>query len=169
MIHHFIPRSAMAWVLVCGIPLSACQGGLFGHLGYLESAEGLAREERYEDAIEVYRRHIDHRLAVRDRPDWENPYLYYLTIGDLELKMGDPTRALESYEAAEREQVDQNLVADRYRLVARYYEEQNNREEAIRVLTRYRDRDPLLFDGMMDRISKDMIREEEATGSESED
>lgn len=130
--------------------------------GTLREAEELATEERWDESIAAYEEHIQARLGVSDRPDWENPYFYLLTIGDVELKRGDPTKALQKYEEAEKHGVASSLVSDRYRAVATWYEEHGNLDEAIKVLTTYRERDSLIFDAMLDRIAR-TLTEREAT------
>jgi tetratricopeptide (TPR) repeat protein len=128
----------------------------------LREADEFARQGRWDDAIEAYREHIDDRLAVSDRPEWENPYFYLLTIGDVELGRGEPTKALQNYEEAEKQGVAPSLVSDRYRAVAAWYEEHGKLEDALKVLTTYRERDSLLFDAMLDRIARTLTDQEAA-------
>lgn len=120
--------------------LSGCQPIFFtiglGSATHLERAEALSSDGRYEEAIEEYRMHIDHRLALENRPDWENPYLYYLIIGDLELNRGRPEEALRAYEAAESRGVDAPLVSDRYRYAASWFERRGELERALEKIGR---------------------------------
>jgi tetratricopeptide (TPR) repeat protein len=104
----------------------------------------------------MYREHISNRLEVADRPEWENPYFYLLNVGDIELKRGDVDKALAAYEEAERQRVDLPLVADRYRAVAVWYEEHGQLQKALEVLTKYREKDPLIFDSMLDRVAREL-------------
>ncbi len=97
-----------------------------------------------------------------DRPAWENPYFYMLSIGDLQLRMGQPDQALTSFKTAEEHHVDASLISDRYRSIAIWYEEHGQFEKALSVLTGYRDRDSLLFDAMLDRIARRMTAQEAA-------
>jgi tetratricopeptide (TPR) repeat protein len=147
--------------------LANCQGfHLFTSANSaLEEAENTAREGNTKEAILLYQQHLEKRLAVKDRPDWENPYLYLLTIGDLELQQGNVDAALEYYQQAETKQVSKELISDRYRGVALKYESTNQLEQACTILKKYRDRDPLLFDGMLDRISKEIVTREELAHS----
>lgn len=149
-------------VLVC-LSAVACRSLFSRPRDYAERAEELVREEKYDEAIEAYRKHMNARLNVKDRPDWENPYLYLLTIGDAQLAQGKVDDALASYALAEKNQVGNGLVSDRFRNVAIYYEEHDRLQDAINVLQTYRDRDPLIFDGMLDRLSRKLVREEEAS------
>src|SRR5690606_31946453 len=131
----------------------------------LEAAEHFSREEKYDDAIAAYRKHMRYRLSLMDRPDWENPYLYLLMIGDLQLNQDKPDEALASYELAEKNKVDAALVSDRYRYLASWYEKQGRLDTAIEILTKYRDRDELLFDVMRDRIAKTLVENERAAAA----
>jgi tetratricopeptide (TPR) repeat protein len=142
--------------------LSACFS--MGDSARLREADELATQEKWDEAIEAYQEHIQERLEVSDRPDWENPYFYLLTIGDVELKRGEPTKALQRYEEAEKQGVASSLVSDRYRAVAAWYEEHGNLDEAIKVLTTYRERDSLIFDAMLDRLAR-KLTQQEATSS----
>jgi len=122
----------------------------------LREAEQLTREGKYEEAIAAYRTHMDSRLAIQNRPEWENPYFYLVLIGDVYLGKGDVVNALSSYEEAEKNGVHQSLISDRYRSVAGWYEENNELQKAFDILTKYRSRDTLLFDSMLDRIARAM-------------
>ena len=132
---------------------------------YLEAAEELSRQGKTEEAIAEYRQHIAFRLAVEDRPEWENPYFYLLLIGDLQLNAGQLDAALTTYEEAERQKVHPSLISDRFRSVATWYESQGKLVEAATILERYRTRDELLFDSMLDRISKQIVQKEEAAAA----
>ena len=81
-----------------------------GSADHLESAEELSRQGKTDEAITHYRAHIEERLAVADRPEWENPYFYLLLIGDLQLNNGQPDAALATYEEAEQQKVHASLV-----------------------------------------------------------
>jgi tetratricopeptide (TPR) repeat protein len=128
----------------------------------LRRADELSREGKYEEAIETYRKHMESRLEVTDRPEWENPYFYLLLIGDEYLHHGNPLKALEQYEEAERKEVHPTLISDRYRAVARWHEEHGELQQALDVLKRFRDRDSLLFDAMADRIARSLTEKENA-------
>jgi tetratricopeptide (TPR) repeat protein len=123
-------------------------------------AEQLIQEERYDQAIDTYQRHIAARLAASDRPDWENPHFYLLPIADLQLKTSRPHEALQSYIEAEKQGVESSLLADRYRAIATWHVENGDLQAAFEILKRYRDRDPLLFDSMLDRVGRALTAED---------
>lgn len=127
----------------------------------VREADELTRAQRYDEAIALYRAHMEERLSVPDRPQWENPYFYLLLIGDVQLGRGQVDAALATYQEAEREHVDAPLISDRYRAVGRWYEEHGELQQALDVLSEYRDRDPLLFDVMLDRIAKELTARED--------
>lgn len=120
----------------------------------LQKAEELSRQKKYDQAISVYHEHMNERLALKDRPEWENPYFYYILIGDIELGTDKPEDALKSYVEADQKGVDDYLVADRFRSVARWYEDKGELDKAIELLLAHRDKDPLLFEAMLDRLNK---------------
>ena len=126
----------------------------------LRDAEELTRQGNYDQAIESYQAHMESRIAATDRPEWENPHFYLLLIGDVELGRGDTGKALTFYEEAEQKGVATPLISDRYRAVASWHEEHGQLKEAMELLSKYRDRDDLLFDSMLDRIAKELTRKE---------
>lgn len=132
----------------------------------LRRADELSREGRYQEALEAYRKHMEYRLSVPDRPTWENPYFYLLLIGDEHLRQGEPTQALEQYEEAERKEIHPTLISDRYRAVARWYEEHGQLRQALDLLQRFRDRDSLLFDAMADRVARALTEQENAQSAD---
>ena len=135
-------------------------------LTHLERAEECSRENKFEKAISEYEKHIQYRLALEERPEWENPYFYYLIIGDLYLRKGDVARSLASYELAELHGVDLSLVTDRFRMVSHWYEKQELLQKAVEILTKYRERDPLMFDDVLDRLSKELVRQQDSAASQ---
>lgn len=144
--------------LVC---LSGCFSSVSWTSSHAERAEAFSRQGEYDRAIEEYRLHIAERLALANRPEWENPYFYLVLIGDIRLGTGKPEEALEEFQRAEAQKVDPYLVADRYRSVAAWYESQHELAKSLAVLQKYRDRDPLLFDAMLDRVGKALTKEED--------
>lgn len=126
---------------------------------HLQKAEESTRQDEYEEAIEHYKQHIEFRLAQGKKPSWENPYFYYLIIGDLYLKMKAPLKAIESYTFAEKQEVEPGLISDRLRLVASWYAQEGEYEKAIEVLSEYNDRDPILFDLTRDRLAREHVEE----------
>lgn len=108
---------------------------------------------------------MDERLEVRDRPEWENPYFYLILIGDIQLGQGDPIAARQSYDDAEKAGVDVALISDRYRSLAVWYEKQNRLKEAVEILKSRRDKDPLIFDSILDRVLKALTAQEDAAAA----
>ncbi|MBN8550278.1 MAG: hypothetical protein J0M12_13245 [Deltaproteobacteria bacterium] len=152
-------------LIALALTLCCCQRfgfRAFGDYAYLEKAEEYSRQNEPDKAIDAYRKHMRYRLSLNDRPKWENPYLYLLMIGDLQLTQNKPTDALETYKLAELNKVDPALVSDRYRYLASWYESKDDLDAALKILTTYRDRDPLLFDVMRDRMAKELVKKEDA-------
>jgi tetratricopeptide (TPR) repeat protein len=141
--------------------VSAC-GSWFQGSPALYRAEELSQQERYDEAIVMYREHIEDRLKERNRPEWENPHFYLLRIGDLQLRMEQPAAALESYHEAEQRGVEESLLSDRYRALAQWYSERGKLNEAFQVLKKNRGRDTLLFDAMLDRVGRELTATENA-------
>ena len=125
-----------------------------------EIAKNLKDAREYEKAIEQYQKHIQNRLNVKKRPDWENPYIYLLDIGDIYLEQSLPDKALETYEEAEKKKVKAAYVNDHYRAVASWYESKGELNKALDILKKYADRDPELFNMMMDRLAKQLVAAE---------
>jgi tetratricopeptide (TPR) repeat protein len=150
-----------ATMLIALMSCSACSSWLASS-PELYRAEELSQQERHQDAIAAYREHIEDRLTESKRPEWENPYFYLLRIGDLQLRLDDPTEALKSYEQAEEQKVEASLISDRYRAVAHWYIERDRLQEAFDLLQKYRDRDSLLFDAMLDRVGRALTEKETA-------
>jgi len=143
--------------------LTACR--LFGPYNYgspeLQQAEEFLRQKKYDQAVGSYEKHMTKRLARKDRPTWENPYFYLLMIGDTHLRADQPEQALAAYSDAESRDVDSGLISDRYRSLAAWYENHGRFQEALNILSKHRNLDSLLFDSMMDRIAKDMVKFED--------
>jgi tetratricopeptide (TPR) repeat protein len=143
--------------------------GTFGdsYASNLKQAEELTRQKEFKKAIEQYLAHVQKRLELETRPEWENPYFYYILIADLHLKLDQVPEALESLETAEKEGVEKGLLSDRFRYIANWLTEKKRHKEALEVLEKYRDRDPLLFDLSLDRIARELTKiEEEKTEPE---
>ncbi len=125
----------------------------------VSEARIFAESGEYQHAIESYQQHINDRLEEKNRPKWENPYFYELLIGDLQLLDNNPKEARTSYEKAESQQVERELVADRYRKLARWLFQNGNTSEALSLIEEKKHLDPLLFDSLGDRISRESLRE----------
>lgn len=168
-------RSAVRTALICPaavfvlISVSSCRG-FAGRLSRpehcrtdcLRVAEALIDEADFDGAIMAYERHMDLRLASEKRPADENPYFYLLMIGDVHLRQGKVAQALLAYDSAERKGIS---AADRYRAVGSWYEDRGELQQAIDILTKYRDRDELLIDAMLDRISRTLLAAQETPTS----
>lgn len=137
--------------------LSSCSSELNNHK---TSAEEYAKSKKYTEAIAAYQKHIDARLKVKKRPEWENPYIYLLDIGDIYLEQGDVESALKNYELAEKRDVKQAYVNEHYRAVAAWYEKNGDLKKSLQILKDYSDRDPELFNMIMDRIAKQIVSQE---------
>lgn len=149
-------------LLFGSLALTACSP-FFGQEreGLLQKAEELLRQERYDEAVETYERHLEYRLALEHRAEWENPYFYYLMIGDIRLKQNRGEEALAAYLQAQTKGVDLLLVADRIRTVARWFERRGELDRANSLLMEHRELDPLMFDTMLDRIAREITAREE--------
>jgi len=147
-------------VLCLGLSwLCACLGSSYHN--DRETADQLSGQGKYEEAVAAYLRHIKQRLSVKERPKWENPYIYFLDIGDIYLEQGNVTEALRYYQMAEDKGVKPGYVNDRYRYVASWYENQNKLKEALEHLNRFASKDPFLFGIMQDRIAKRIVAQEQ--------
>lgn len=156
--HQPITKSIGLLLISSLLVLASCRSilGLNGSR-LLSRAEEYSRQGKTEKAIEAYNDHIADRLDDKKRPEWENPYFYELIIGDLYLREGKVAEALLSYERAENNKVDLVLVSDRYRYVASWHEKNGDIPAAMEVLKKYRERDSLLFDAMLDRLAKELV------------
>ena len=126
-----------------------------------EKAEQLRNEGKCDEAIEEYRSHMQTRLTEPTRPEDENPYFYYLLIGDCHLQMGDVEQAKKDYVAAKDANVQAPLVNERLRRLGHWYEAQGRFDEAIDHLQEFRELDTLMFDLDIDRIHKRQVRSEQ--------
>lgn len=124
-------------------------------------ASKLRQEGRFDEAVKAYERHIENRLADEDRKPEENPFFYYLLIGDTYLDKGDRESAELSYLKALENKVEKELVADRFRLVAKWLEKKDELQKAIDLLHKHRDLDELFFDSDIDRLHKLSVEAEE--------
>jgi tetratricopeptide (TPR) repeat protein len=126
---------------------------------FRHTAEELREQGHFDESSTAYFRHIESRLQVPDRPEWENPYIYLLDIGDNHLAKGDVEEALRYYEKADAQGVDASYTTDRIRGVASWYEERGELKQAIALLKRYRERDELLIDMILDRLSRQLAEQ----------
>lgn len=159
-------RDVVYRVILCVSVLALCGTflGCFQHQSgrsMREQADTLSKRQQYDEAIEAYWKHIRLREGVENKPDWENPYIYLLDIGDIYLAMSNFEKALETFELAETKGVKPGYVNDRLRYVGTLYEEQGELHKAIEHLQKYRDRDEILFDLMLNRLARQIVTQEE--------
>jgi hypothetical protein len=117
---------------------------------------------KHDEAIGLYRAHMEERQQLTSRPVWENPSFYLLLIGDIELNKDAPQEAHSRYLEAAARGIHPSLMSDRIRSLARWYEERARLREAFDLLAAHRELDTLLFDAMLDRIGKAMTKAENA-------
>ena len=90
-------------LLALTLVLSSGCFNLYSGSEQLRQAEELTRQERYDEAIVIYRAHMEERLAIEERQEWENPYfrieegdpmfsLLQMKYGALEHGSGEVTR-----------------------------------------------------------------------------
>ncbi|MCC6953700.1 MAG: hypothetical protein IT290_06245 [Deltaproteobacteria bacterium] len=128
---------------------------------YAQRAEKLRASGDLEGALEAYRKHFERRLSDPRRPSDENPYFYYLPIGDVLLQMGKAQEAKESYVTAKEHEVDAALVIDRIRQLADHYVTKKEYAEALKILRAYRSMDVDIFDADIDALHKKSVAEED--------
>ena len=137
-------------------------GCFFSSPSHLLRAEELRAAGKFEPAIKEYQAYIDQRIERKDYTDSDNPYFFYLLIGDSYLGMEDPAKAEESYLKAKENGTADNLVAGKLRGIGQFYELRGRYAEAIEFLRKHRELDPLLFDLDIDRNHKSLISAEDA-------
>ena len=152
-------------LLLCGCRLYylVWSGGATsdGNASHARTAERLRTQGKMEEAIAEYKKHIAARLSEPTRPAGENPYFYWILIGDVYLEADRPEDAKRSYLEARDHDVDIAFVIDRLRGIARYFEQRKEYEEAIKLLKEFRQMDDFIFDYDIDRLSKEMVKAED--------
>lgn len=148
------------------ISLSSCKffiwtGTLEPVDSYATHAEELAKKGNYKDAIKAYKAHIQSRLKDPGRAKSENPYFYYLMIGDLYLELNDFNGARDAYLTAKENGVSKSSISDRFIRMADWLVKIQQIEQAINFLRQFRELDPLLFDVHIDSLHKQMIHQED--------
>ena len=126
------------------------------------SAERLQREGKYQEAVLEYERHMEERLKARHRPDEENPYFYLLYIGDCYLELGEEKTALAKYLEAREHGIPDTSLTDRLLRVANWYGARGRYEEALALLEKYREIDPLILESQLDTFSKLVVQRDES-------
>ena len=133
---------------------------------YLNSAQTLSKEGNHQAAISSYQKHLEQRLQNPSRPASENPYFYYLLIGDEYLKLNDPHQAEAYYALALQNQVQKSLLSDRFRMLSRWLSEHGKYQEAQRVLKQHRELDPPMFNLELDAAYKRWLKGEDSFRAE---
>ncbi len=141
------------WCISCASSLN-----IYAPSTHAKQAELAAKEGNYQKAIIEYQAHFEARQSDSGRPNDENPYFYYLLIGDLYLKMNDPEQAEAAYDIALAQQVTSTLLSDRYRHLGRWFSQHQRYEDALKVLHKHRGLDPQLFDIEIDAAHKLWIK-----------
>lgn len=138
--------------LIPSLLLAAC---LFSdRLSHARIAEQLRAEKKYSEAIAEYERHIEARLVAPGKDQDENPYFYKLLIGDVYLESGELKMAEKSYIEAVDKGVDKQVASSKMRGVSDKLVELGKSDEAMELLRRHRELDPLMSDLEIDRIFK---------------
>lgn len=154
--------------LLCLLTNSGCFTfvHVFDSASHAEQAQELREAKKFEEAIEQYKKHIQVRLERKQRD--ENPYFYYLLIGDCQVELEQIDDAETSYLKALEHKVDEALVAERLRRLGTWYSERVEFEKGIDLLQRHRHLDPLLYDLEIDRLHKLLVASEIKEESSSE-
>ena len=153
----------LALLLLLIVPLESCI--VFFNSDAKPSSADIAKsfrnEGKVDQAVEAYLKHIDARLADKNRDDKENPYFYYVLIGDTYRESDRLDDALKYYGLAIDKSVRKELLGDRYRLIAKALEEKGDYQSAFSILTQFRELDPLSFDLAIDFMHRRYIRKEQ--------
>ena len=139
-------------LFVLTIGISSC---LFSErLSHARVAEQLRAEGKYKEAITEYEKHISARISAAGKDPGENPYFYRILIGDVYLESGDLVAAESSYVEAVDHGVDKQLVASKLRGLAEKMVEEMRVDDAMEMLRRHQDYDPLMINLEIDRLYK---------------
>lgn len=128
-------------------------------LAHLDKAEELRKDGKCEQAIPEYRLYLDWRLSEKQKsinPDL-NPRFYHLLIGDCYLRLNEPDKARKEFLSAKEAGIDPSLVSSKLRDLAQWYENRQEYETAIQILTEFYELDPSRFDIELDRNHKALI------------
>jgi tetratricopeptide (TPR) repeat protein len=110
------------------------------------------QKQEYQKAIDIYQQ------IIKDKPQ---SYIHYLLIGDNYLKLNNPVSAEQNYILALENNAESKFIIDRVRLLSRYFAEQNDFEQAIEILQKYRYLNPEDIDFSIDILHKEFIEMEE--------
>lgn len=145
--------SALVFSLCALVAFHGCASSA----SHLLRAEALRKEQQYELAIEEYELYVAQRKTVKDLPPEQNPFFYYLLIGDCRLALGQVEEAKVAYLTARDNGVEKDLVGAKLRNLAHWHEERREYDAAIAILQEFRALDPLLFDVDLDRNHKKLL------------
>ena len=156
-----------AWFL---LTISLLLSGCFFYAGsvtfsapgeHRRAAEKLQGAGKYREALQEYELHMAERLKARNRPAEENPYFYLLYVGDCYLELGEEKTALAKYLEAREHGIPDTSLTDRLLRVANWYGARGRYEEALALLEKYREVDPLILESQLDTFSKLIVQRDE--------
>ncbi len=161
-----VPNIKLLLLVCCLLLLTSCRVFVWtfsseDRRSHGQKAEELAKTGDYDKAIEEYQAHMEARLEESRRPETENPYFYYILIGDIHLKNDKPEKAIESYLTALERKVTPELIADRLEQVAQWYANNKRYQQAIDLLQKHRELDPLIFDSYIDDYHRALVAAED--------
>lgn len=162
-------KVAFGCLVILGLPITGCSVFVWAsdfrfpqnRLTHAQRAQDLRNEHEVDEAVKEYHLHIEQRLATANRPEWENPYFYYLLIGDTYLENDQPQEAKDAYLTAYHEKVNEHFIVDRLVQLANWYLKHRQDEAGISLLRQYRELDPLLIDNEIDQMHKKIVSEED--------
>lgn len=128
---------------------------------HLKEAQRLRADGKKKEAITEYEAHLRERLQSRHRLPSENPYFYKTLIGDLYLELENPEAAQRTYDEARTNNVEPELLIERYCRLAAFYTERRNFEKALALLRSYRVLDPIVFDAEIDKTHRALVKAED--------
>ncbi|MCC6932320.1 MAG: hypothetical protein IT292_03595 [Deltaproteobacteria bacterium] len=157
--HPIISVPLISCILLAALISNSCN--VFRSQSFAEEAQEMLKEGLYDDAIYEYQKHINYRLQDESRPADENPYFYYLLIGDIYLKQSKPEDAVLYYSLAKEKEVSAPFLSDRYRQLAYWYKQKGDYTKALEILETYRSIDETNFDYAIDEVHKQMLAAED--------
>lgn len=149
-------------IILLPLLLASCSGNktkLEGYSGssYAELGDYLREKGKTECAVKAYMTHMKKRLNKENLKNSENPYFYYILIGDTYLDSDNIEMALSSYNEAKEKNVERSLLADRFKLIAKWYEKDGKYDQAFEILKSNRELDPISIDLAIDSLHKKYI------------
>lgn len=126
-----------------------------------DKAKAFRAAGQYDLAVAAYTAHMNERLEKANRRETENPYFYYILIGDTYLEAGKPIEAKQAFVTAQQNNVGALYLVDRYKQLADYYVTKNQYDIALELLRTFRDLDPLAFDTYIDELHKESVAQQQ--------